>query len=262
MDLKRVSELAHWGLFSGSIQLVFTDKDIGEDFQHLGLLSESKEMHMCEGARTSYSFLHLSIQEFLAALYASHCHELICKAPFEIFEKYMTLSRVYLDAFGQFLSGFIRCSIILYSKCWRWHRILRTCLRDANTSEIKTLAILCQCYGNYFLQCLFETQDSDNFQSLEDTPIICEISVYVDNPIDAHILGYCLVHIPILCSVVIKSAAEYEVLISSLKCHANRSCGQILGCLFIHVDTNVYPDELTISKFQDLLSFLRSKRTG
>lgn len=74
-ELKRVSELAYRGLFKDSeeIQLVFTGADTGEGFQHLGLLNETKEMYVCEGAKTSYSFLHLSIQELLAAWHVS-CH--------------------------------------------------------------------------------------------------------------------------------------------------------------------------------------------
>ena len=44
---------------------------VGEDFQSLGLVSEVKEMYVCEGAKSSYSFLHLSIQEFLAAWHVS-----------------------------------------------------------------------------------------------------------------------------------------------------------------------------------------------
>ena len=67
LSLNRVSELAYNGLLKEDIQLVFTESDVGEGFQHLGLLSETKEMYVCEGAVSSYSFLHLSIQEFLAA---------------------------------------------------------------------------------------------------------------------------------------------------------------------------------------------------
>ncbi len=66
-DLEKMSELAYRGLVKEETQLVFTDSDVGKDFQHLGLLSEAREMYVCEGAKSSYSFHHLSIQEFLAA---------------------------------------------------------------------------------------------------------------------------------------------------------------------------------------------------
>ena len=61
IDLKRVSQLAYSGLFKEDVQLVFTDSDVREGFQHLGLMNAVKEMYVCEGEATSYSFLHLSI---------------------------------------------------------------------------------------------------------------------------------------------------------------------------------------------------------
>ncbi len=51
--LRRVSELAHRGLFEKDVQLVFTDEDVGDGFQYLGLLSEAKEMYVSEGAKSS-----------------------------------------------------------------------------------------------------------------------------------------------------------------------------------------------------------------
>ena len=71
-DLMRVSELAYNGLMrKGDVQVMFTDEEVR--FQHLGLLNEAKEMYVLRGAATYYSFLHLSIQEFLAAWHVS-CH--------------------------------------------------------------------------------------------------------------------------------------------------------------------------------------------
>ncbi len=68
-----MSELAYNGLFKEDVQLVFTEDIIiiEDNFHHLGLMDEVKEIYVCEGARTSYSFLHLSIQEFLAAWHVS-----------------------------------------------------------------------------------------------------------------------------------------------------------------------------------------------
>ena len=74
-DLKVLCQLAYNGLFNEEVQLMFTFCDIkeslkqsglcdiavGESFKHLGLMSEVKEMYVCKGTVTSYSFLHLSI---------------------------------------------------------------------------------------------------------------------------------------------------------------------------------------------------------
>ena len=103
--LNRVSELAYYGLLKEDIQLVFTESDVGEGFQHLGLLSETKEMYMCEGAVSSYSFLHLSIQEFLAAWHVK-CHPENIPHPFP---------KPELTTFGYFLAGIIGCDVFNFN---------------------------------------------------------------------------------------------------------------------------------------------------
>ena len=106
-DLERVSELACKGLCKEDIQLVFSDSDVGEGFQHLGLLSEAKEMYVCEGAKSSYSFLHLSIQEFLAAWHVKSLNPLILYLSYFKSEVYNELHLV--ETFIYFIAGMIGC---------------------------------------------------------------------------------------------------------------------------------------------------------
>ena len=44
-QLMQVGKLAYSGLLKDDVQLVFSDSDIKKDFQHLGLLTETKEMY-------------------------------------------------------------------------------------------------------------------------------------------------------------------------------------------------------------------------
>ena len=93
--LKRISELAYKGLFKepvqlgvifahvNEVQLVFSDDEVGEDFEHLGLLGEAKEMYVSKDARSTYSFSHKSIQEFLAACCVAHYSDMIEPAAHE-----------------------------------------------------------------------------------------------------------------------------------------------------------------------------------
>ena len=46
---------------------VFTD--LGEDFEHLGMMKKTKSLNVCTGPGCSYSFLHLTLQEYMAALH-------------------------------------------------------------------------------------------------------------------------------------------------------------------------------------------------
>ncbi len=109
-DLRKVSELAYNGLFKKNVQLVFTDDDdvIAESFHHLGLMNEVKEMYVCDGAQSSYSFLHLSIQEFLAAWHVSNHPELSTKILSDIqLVYYGVMMRPHFEMFFRFLFGII-----------------------------------------------------------------------------------------------------------------------------------------------------------
>ena len=135
--LKRVSELAYRGLMMEDVQLVFTDSDVGEGFQHLGLLSEAKEMYVCEGAKSSYSFPHLSIQEFLAAWHLA-CHPNLVTGALVVELGWRSLS-----AFLKFIAGLLGCSEFP--------------IHDWMTDSGK---------NNLMVQCLYEAQES--CKSLKD----------------------------------------------------------------------------------------------
>ena len=46
---------------------IFTD--LGEDFEHLGIMKKTTSLNVCTGPGCSYSFLHLTLQEYLTALH-------------------------------------------------------------------------------------------------------------------------------------------------------------------------------------------------
>ncbi len=204
-DLQRLSELARKGLFKN--QLVFTDDDdvIAESFHHLGLMNEVKEMYVCEGARTSYFFLHLSIQEFLAAWHVSIHPELSHMVRSSIFyyecAGYYKIHPLFL-MFVRFLFGII----------------------GPNTSKINILlnvrmAILSD------VHCLYEAQNPE----IISTFIPPASYLYrVNDPLDLYAFGYILVHSPISWEVDI--ATSLDMLVSSLKDHAS-SDHEILGSI-------------------------------
>ena len=208
-DLQRVSELAYNGLFKKSLQLVFTDDDvISESFQHLGLMNEVKEMYVCEGARTSYSFLHLSIQEFLAAWHVSiHpelssmvCSSIIYPTPYD-----GNNIHPHLEMFVRFLFGIfgpIASEIDILLEVGKAINIdidLFHCLYEAQKPEIVSM-VLVKSSG----------------------------SIGVDTPLDLYVFGYILVHAPISWEVYIYTSLE--MLISSLADHAS-PCHKILGSI-------------------------------
>ena len=48
---------------------MFVFTDLGEDFEHLGTMKKTTSVNVCTGPGCSYSFLHLTLQEYLTALH-------------------------------------------------------------------------------------------------------------------------------------------------------------------------------------------------
>ena len=67
-QLCRVSRVAYEGI-SNNQQVIFSD--LSDDFDSLGLMQCVPELYVDEGAALSYNFLHLTVQEFLAAFHLS-----------------------------------------------------------------------------------------------------------------------------------------------------------------------------------------------
>ena len=48
---------------------MFVFTDLGEDFEHLGTMKKTTSVNVCTGPGCSYSFLHLTLQEYFTALH-------------------------------------------------------------------------------------------------------------------------------------------------------------------------------------------------
>ena len=96
-QLYRVSRVAYEGI-SNNQQVIFSD--LPEDFDSLGLMQCVPELYVDEGAALSYNFLHLTVQEFLAAF---HLSQQSTEEQIEIFKLHMGTS-IYLMVL-KFLAG-------------------------------------------------------------------------------------------------------------------------------------------------------------
>ena len=220
--LKRISELAYRGLFKEEYQLVFSDDEVGEGFKHLGLLSEAKEMYVSEGARSTYSFSHKSIQEFLAACCVAHYSDMIGEPAAH--EKLLTYS--HHKTFTLFLCGMVGCNAELSGSSWKERRGDR---------------------GAYICRCLYEAQDHDNALFLSDK---CEIVCSLNTPLDAYTLGYCLTHLHL--QFQMGYIHTLEPLLSCLRNHIGTLSGSIK-----HLPIN---DSLhSIAEFKSLIDIFNSK---
>ena len=64
-QLLQLAKVAYEGLCKN--RYVFTD--LGEDFGHLWTMKKTTSVNVCTGPGCSYSFLHLTLQEYLTALH-------------------------------------------------------------------------------------------------------------------------------------------------------------------------------------------------
>jgi hypothetical protein len=212
--LKGVSELAYRGLFKEDVQLVFTDGDIEEGFCHLGLLNEAKEMYVCEGVKTTYSFLHLSIQEFLAAWHVSCYPDLVDEAVSKInFSKSGSTISGQHQVFGEFLAGMVGCTNF--------------------PTEVEP--------SRYLFLCLYEAQNPGDIKRLLKST--SPVQVALINSLDMYAFGYTLINAPIQWKVACHTSLS--VLASSLATH----CGEVLGSI-IELDVDEVDDNslLTLPK--------------
>ena len=68
-DFMKLCEVACSGILNGN-QLVFPADQV--DFDHLGLMQETPQLYIKEGSPSSFNVLHLTLQEYLAAVHISH----------------------------------------------------------------------------------------------------------------------------------------------------------------------------------------------
>ena len=68
-QFRKICKIAYTGITSAETELIF--QDLGCDFQHFGLMHANPELYMEKGTSISYTFVHLTIQEYLAAYHIS-----------------------------------------------------------------------------------------------------------------------------------------------------------------------------------------------
>ena len=98
--------------------------DLDEDFEHLGIMKKTTRLNVCTGPGCSYSFLHLTLEEYLTALHIA----IVNPSGFEMFELLAENCLVL-----RFLAGMCRHScrpvflklILLFEHCNQSRELIR-----------------------------------------------------------------------------------------------------------------------------------------
>ena len=183
-QLCELGRIAYEGILHDQ-QVIFSD--LPDDFETLGLMHCSQELFVDEGVTVSYNFLHLTIQEYLAAFHLS-------QQPVE------EQIRKYQESKGN----------ILYYKQWgnHFHMVLQFLsgirkFRGYPSEVMDTLGVVIKDDSENIvvvnfttLHWMFEAQDSDVIAKLLKLSYVQVDTKLVSNvtPFDSFVLGYCVAH--------------------------------------------------------------------
>ena len=138
--------------------------NVSPDFVHFGFLDSVSALY--GGGQVSYNFLHLTIQEFLAAYHISQLRG----DGLEVFERYESDER--WDVVWRFVAGLTKF------EHFQGH-VKLVYKEDAVELEIR------------HIQCIFEAQDITYFYSAP-APKYFEVTLEYPSPLDEYALGYCI----------------------------------------------------------------------
>lgn len=196
-----VCEVAYRCIFNKVVEVSITT----DGFQHLGLLNETKEMYVSEGAKSTWVFHHLMIHEFLVAWYISNNPNLIHSIKHQYF-----VNEWDNPPFGLFLAGLMGCSKL-----------------PGIEQSPKSI-----------LYCYYEAQNpNEHIKQLKFST-----AVSLSNSFDMYVLGYALVHMPMQWEVLTQTSMD--MLFSSIADHAEankRLLGSINKLYLSHFDPHTRP---------------------
>ena len=165
----------------GQVQLIFEESDLPEDFDNLGFMDSVTELYVTRGAVSSYNFLHLTFQEFFAAIHIS------TMSPAEQVKHFQQHGDGKLKVVLRFLAGISKL------KCLMSETVRDTFVTSKNITErgdkyhLKCDAAV----GVDLVNWMFEAQSDRVIASLMKIEFKGDSSML---PMDYYSLGYCVVH--------------------------------------------------------------------
>ena len=164
-----ICKIAYTGIMSAETELIF--QDLPSDFDSLGLMQTCPELYVDRGASVSYNFLHLTVQEYLAAYHISQQSK---NEQVAFMKGHMESEK--FEVVVRFLAGLNQLERDLWDvvRGFANHRIF---------DDIRFI----------ILHSLFESQDPSAITSvLSSDCVMCDCGSTL--PFDWYVLGYCIAH--------------------------------------------------------------------
>ena len=154
--------------FDGILNEEVIFHSLPSDFSHFGFLDAVSALY--GGGRVSYSFLHLTLQEFLAAYHISH----LGSSGLEVFKQHGKDER--WNVVWRFVAGLTKF------EHYKGHMDSDLFIESREHSQISLFTI----------QCLFEAQSVDHFSSILARPFLSFNTMSNCTALDTYAIGFCI----------------------------------------------------------------------
>ena len=192
-QLLKLARLAYDNLYGSSY--VFTDLD--DSFEGLGMMKKTTSLNVCTGRECSYTFLHLTLQEYMAALYiAIVCPSGVDRAMVEISKH---------DVVVRFLAGMCRDGSHCYQELVkllddRFQRVYIT-IGGCSVGHNPGLLLL--------VHCVYECPSIMQGVSVKNIVGISYVEPVVG--FDWYVTGYCISHFNVAWNLSTKHATDENI---------------------------------------------------
>ena len=177
-----ICKIAYTGIMSAETELIF--QDLPSDFDPLGLMQSCPELYVERRASVSYNFLHLTIQEYLAAYHISQQSR----------DEQVAFMREHignekLKVVVRFLAGLTELGRDL------WDVVRGFACKDKLDINTTFLSEEESFIKFEILHLLFESQDPSAITSVLGSDYVCFYDYdNIQQSFDWYVLGYCIAH--------------------------------------------------------------------
>ena len=237
-QLMKLGKLA----FEGAVSKDITFEKLPEGCSHLGFMNVSTSLYLGRKSVVSYSFLHLTLQEFLAAYYVSLLdgihQQLLIIQKFDLLKDGQRFNNsTHLNVMLRFIAGLTEFKTVgwdLASKAMVVY-VKRNLTVPNKVNEIGFTPLL--------VQCLLEVQSKQKIREACDTiskhnsseyqPFVSESNIFFSisprTPFDCYAVGRCVAASGYQWIIKISNIGVNEA-VESLGCGL-RSVGEVYGCI-------------------------------